>query len=213
MDAFPITSAKIRALQVADLKEALKRVDPEIKLVCVCGNHDVGDTPTPASIANYRQEFGPDFFSFWSHGCKMLVLNSQYYFNPAEVPELAREQDEWLDKELKGDAANPWKHLIVFQHIPLFLKNEDEEADIYFNLKPEIRKKLLERFKQANVAKVFCGHYHRNAGGYTNDNKLEVVVTTAIGAQLGTDKHGFRVVHVDDDRIEHKFVSFTEQRN
>lgn len=198
---------------MADLKSTLTRVDPEVKLVCVCGNHDVGDTPTPASIANYRQEFGPDFFSFWSHGCKMLVLNSQYYFNPSEVAELAREQDEWLDKELQANVASPAKHLMVFQHIPPFLQNEDEEADIYFNLKPDVRLKLLERFKRANVAKVFCGHYHRNAGGYSNDKRLEVVVTTAIGAQLGSDKHGFRVVQVNENSVEHSFVPISDEVN
>lgn len=50
---------------------------------------------------------------------------------------------------------------------------------------------------------IFCGHYHRNAGGFYKD--MELVVTSAVGAQLGDDGHGFRVVKVLDDKIEHQY--------
>ena len=33
----------LRKRQVKDLKIVLSELDPEIKIVCVCGNHDVGD--------------------------------------------------------------------------------------------------------------------------------------------------------------------------
>lgn len=40
------------------------------------------------------------------------------------------------------------KHVLVFQHIPLYLKSPDED-DNYFNLQREVRQSLLERFKKA----------------------------------------------------------------
>lgn len=40
------------------------------------------------------------------------------------------------------------KHILVFQHIPLYLKRPDEEND-YFNLQKEVRQKLLDRFRKA----------------------------------------------------------------
>lgn len=40
------------------------------------------------------------------------------------------------------------KHLLVFQHIPLFVKNPDEEDD-YFNLQRAVRQNLMDRFKRA----------------------------------------------------------------
>lgn len=40
------------------------------------------------------------------------------------------------------------KHILVFQHIPLYLKNPDEEED-YFNLQKGVRQKLLDRFRKA----------------------------------------------------------------
>jgi hypothetical protein len=78
------------------------------------------------------------------------------------VPELREAQDKWLDKELINDPSRPWTHLMIFQHIPLFVKSHDEPAHAYFNIEPVQRKNLLERFKKAGVSKVFCGHYHNN---------------------------------------------------
>ncbi len=39
----------------------------------------------------------------------------------------------------------------------------------------------------------------RNAGGFYKD--LEVVVTTAVGCQLGADKHGMRIVTVSGRQL------------
>lgn len=194
-----------------DLKSVLSSLDPCVKLVCVCGNHDVGDIPTRESIQVYRSQFGADYFSFWINGCKFLALNSQLYFNSTMVPEMKRAQDEWLDNELKVDALRPWKHLVVFQHVPLFLRSDDEPDDIYFNIPLAERSPLLAKLKKAGVRKVFCGHYHRNAGGHSGD--LEVVVTTAVGAQLGDDKHGFRLVRVGGSEITHEFIKLCDEVN
>lgn len=40
------------------------------------------------------------------------------------------------------------KHILVFQHIPLYLSNPDEEDD-YFNLHSIDRQNLLDRFQRA----------------------------------------------------------------
>ncbi len=168
----------------------------------------MGDIPTKESIDLYKKDFGDDFFSFWCNGCKFICLNSQLYFNSTECPQLRQEQDEWLDNELQNDQC---KHKVIFQHIPLFTSNPDEPAHIYFNIEPVQRKNLIERFKKAGVRKVFCGHYHQNAGGF--DGELECVVTSAIGAQLGKDKHGYRIVHVGENEITHQYVEITDQVN
>ena len=44
---------------------------------------------------------------------------------------------------------------------------------------------------------------YRNAGGFYKD--LEVVVTSAIGCQIGPDDHGMRVVKVDQDKVSHHY--------
>ncbi len=131
----------IRAAQIKDLKSVLTELDPCIKLVCICGNHDVGDTPTIQSIDAYKKEFGEDYYSFWVNGCKFICLNSQIYFDSSKIPELKLSQDKWLNDELAKD-NNDYKHLTVFQHIPLFLETADEPPDVYFNL--PVNLKILE---------------------------------------------------------------------
>lgn len=205
VDAMPGT--KYRSAQEEDFIKVLKELHPDIPLVCVCGNHDVGNTPTPSAIQDYRDKFGDDYFTFYCAGVKFIVLNSQYFEDPSLVQELASEQELWLDQQLEDAKSGKYNHVIVFQHIPLFLRNPDEEKE-YFNFEVELRKKLLKKFHDAGVRAIFCGHYHRNAGGFYKD--LEVVVTSAVGCQLGTDKSGFRVVKVDENSIKHKYYAFED---
>ena len=191
-----------------DFLKVYSRLDPSIPLICVCGNHDVGNRPTKETIASYRSSFGDDYFSFWHGGVHFLVLNSQFYEDASLVPDLARAHDLWLDEQLAESKRLGATHLVLFHHIPWFLKDADEEK-CYFNVEPELRKRMLDKFLAAGVKKVFTGHYHRNAGGWYKD-ALEVVVTTAVGCQIGPDTHGMRVVKVAKDGITHEFVPLQE---
>ncbi|XP_020663476.3 serine/threonine-protein phosphatase CPPED1 [Pogona vitticeps] len=199
-----------REAQIRDLKDALKDVDSDIPLVFVSGNHDLGNTPTPETTENYCQHWGDDYFSFWVGGTFFLVLNSQLYFDASESLELKQAQDAWLDKQLALAQEKKCKHAIVFQHIPLFLQEPEEEHD-YFNLESSIRHMLLEKFCKAGVKAVFSGHYHRNAGGFYKG--LDMVVSSAIGCQLGEDTHGLRLVAVTDEKIVHRYYSLDELSN
>lgn len=42
--------------QEADFMKCYSRLDKSIPLVCVCGNHDIGNRPTVETIEGYRQE-------------------------------------------------------------------------------------------------------------------------------------------------------------
>jgi hypothetical protein len=78
IDAFP--GRRNYEAQFEDFKAVFQGLDPEIPLICVCGNHDVGDQPTVESIAKYRNKYGDDFFSFWVGGRYLfqwgLIANS-----------------------------------------------------------------------------------------------------------------------------------------
>lgn len=67
------------------------------------------------------------------------------------------------------------------------------------------RRRLLSKLQEAGMKKLFCGHYHRNAGGWDGD--FEVIVTSAIGLQLGDDTNGVRVVKVSEKDIAHEYFS------
>ncbi|NWS40043.1 CPPED phosphatase, partial [Probosciger aterrimus] len=193
--------------QERDLKNVLKDTHQDIPLVFVSGNHDIGNTPTRETIEHYCSNWGDDYFSFWVGGVFFLVLNSQLYFDSSKCPELKQAQDVWLSEQLAIAEQQKCKHIIVFQHIPLFLRKPDEDHD-YFNLEKSVRQELMEKFHKAGVKAVFSGHYHRNAGGsYAG---LEMVVSSAIGCQLGEDTHGLRVVVVTDEKVAHQYYSLDE---
>lgn len=134
--------------QEQDLKNVLKNTDQDIPLVFVSGNHDIGNTPTRETIDNYCKSWGDDYFSFWVGGVFFLVLNSQLYFDSSKCPELKQAQDAWLNGQLAAAEKRKCKHIIVFQHIPLFLRKPDEDHD-YFNLEKSVRQEIMEKFQNA----------------------------------------------------------------
>ncbi|GIY75737.1 hypothetical protein CDAR_451641 [Caerostris darwini] len=196
-----------RIAQEKDFINVFKELDEDIPLVCVCGNHEVNDEPIPSTILNYREKFGDDYFSFYCGGVMFIVLNSQYFKNSSMVKDLAKKHEKWLDKQLKEAKSGKYKHVVIFQHIPWFVRKA-EERDMPHNLCSGIRTKMLNKFQEAKVKAIFCGHIHLNAGGFYKD--LEVVVTSAIGCQLGMDKSGFRVVKVEEDKLSHKYISIDD---
>ncbi|XP_028332661.1 serine/threonine-protein phosphatase CPPED1 isoform X1 [Gouania willdenowi] len=197
--------------QEQDLKSALRGTDPSIPLVFVSGNHDLGNTPTPSTVEQYCSAWGDDYFSFWVGGVLCLVLNSQLFHDASACPQLKEAQETWLEAQLSRASSSSVepkpKHVIVFQHIPLYLKRPDEEDD-YFNLQKTVRQNLLDKFKKAGVKAVFSGHYHRNAGSCHGG--LDMVVSSAIGCQLGEDTHGVRIVVVTADSVVHRYHSLEQ---
>src|ERR1022692_5167849 len=52
------------AAQAAAYRRIAAKLNPKIKLFSVPGNHDVGNDPTTESLAQYREQFGADYYSF-----------------------------------------------------------------------------------------------------------------------------------------------------
>lgn len=191
--------------QNADFKQAMKGL--KVPLICVCGNHDVGDRPTPTSLDRYRAMYGEDYFGFWCGGMRVLVVNVQLISDGRDAPEEQAQQAKWLTLELEDLAKTRRqqsistdksssefslqpkpRHVIVFQHIPWFLESQSEPSKGYFNIPIASRNEWLPRLQAAGVSKVFCGHYHRNNIAYSDDCLLEVVVTSAVGRQMSADE-------------------------
>jgi len=224
------TNPDKRRRQIIDFKEAFSLIDDDIPLVCLCGNHDIGDRPNAASIRSYSENFGDDYFSFWVNGVKCVVLNTQLWKDDSDAQEQRKAMDEWLEAELEEDSEHPHRTLL-FSHVPPYI-NAADEGDEYFNLTRVFREELLARLAKKGVVAWFCGHFHRNAGGTYRDadgRELEVVVTGAVGTQItneeggnilgksgigghkiGDDVSGLRVVKVYPDRVQHEWKTFTE---
>ena len=196
-----LTNKTGNADEIAEYKRIDAKLDKSIHLYSVPGNHDVENDPTPATLAAYRKNFGPDYYSFREGAVYGIVLDSSLFKAPALVKDEAAKQERWLTEELskaKASGALP----VVFQHIPFFLEKPDE-PDQYFNIPAETRTRVLDLLKRSGVRYVFAGHYHRNAFG--RDGDLEMVTTGPAGMPIGPDPSGFRIAEVKNSTIAHKY--------
>jgi predicted MPP superfamily phosphohydrolase len=198
------------AQQLAEYKRIAGKLDSTIPLYSVPGNHDVGNTPSAASLKAYRQNIGADYYTFHSGGLEGIVLNSSLIQHPEGVPEEAGRQQKWLELELVKARDAAVQCVVVFQHIPFFLHTPDE-ADQYFNIPATQRSWYLDLLQRSGVRYVFAGHLHNNSFGKTES--LEMITTGPVGKPLGTGASGMRVARLDSDGIQQAFFDFAHLPN
>jgi 3',5'-cyclic AMP phosphodiesterase CpdA len=191
--------------QRSEYRRITALVDPAIPVYAVAGNHDVGNAPTAASLADYREHFGPDYYGFEIGNLYGIVLNSSVIAAPDAVPDEAAAQERWLESELTKARASGAAHIVVFQHHSWFIADAAEPT-AYFNVPLETRRRYLEVLKAAGVRYVFAGHYHRNA--YAADGELEMITTGPVGRPLGPDPSGLRIVRVTPSSLTHEYYGF-----
>ena len=147
--------------QIAEYKRILAKLDPKIPVYSVAGNHDVGNKPTKESLATYREHLGKDYYTFRVGDMAGFVLNSNIEKAPDAVPDEAAAMESWFRSELDKARRDGVKNLIVFQHIPFFIK-EPGESEVYDNVAPAARQRYLKLLHDAGVKHVFAGHLHYN---------------------------------------------------
>lgn len=185
------------------------RVKAGFRMPCYCvpGNHDVGNTPTQASLQHYRKVAGDDYYAFEHQGHTFVAVNTQLWKVPVEGE--SAKQDAWFEATLKAAAEK--KHpIFVVGHHPLFLKQPDE-ADQYMNLPAAKREELLGLFKTSGVVAMLGGHTHRLI---LNDYK-GVQLVNAESTSRNSDKRpfGFRLWHVGEMRpYTHEFIPLTAEQ-
>lgn len=165
----------------------MKAVDRDIPLVLVSGNHDLGNVPTAATVEEFCQTWGDDYFSFWVGGVLFLVLNSQFFYDASMCPDLKQAQDHWLDQQLSIAEQQKCQHAIVFQHIPLFLQSIDEDDD-YFNLTKAVRKELADKFTRAGSFWVWVCPPASAARQSEKGVRLWGLVVTPVTSPMAVDK-------------------------
>lgn len=222
--------------QNVDFQQIWSQLDDDIALVCLCGNHDVGNVPTPTSIARFEQAFGDDHLAFWSRKAYNIVLNTSLFSDPTMAPKLFEEQFAWLQERLQYAKNEDASHIFVFGHHPWFLYDETEDKDTlkgssslqefgvdgsiddaYFVMPLEIRQKVLALFEEYGVNAAFAGHFHQNMVSKTSFG-MSMIVTSALSVLLQSTgipedfdepkTRGMRIVDVKKDgSFEHQFVS------
>lgn len=195
------------AAQIAEYNRIMGRVARDIPVYAMAGNHDIGNVPTPASIAVFTNHFGPDHYTFRHGDFAGIVLNSVIIHTPQKTTKELAAQETWLQLELRRARTDGARQIVVFAHHPWFLKTAGE-ADEYFNIPGERRTRYLGWFRDAGVKHLFCGHYHQNA--IASDAGLEVITSGPVGKPLGKGESGLRIVMVRDSGISHRYYHFGE---
>lgn len=199
-----LTNAQGDAAQIAEYRRIATRLDPSIPLYSVAGNHDVALPLSAASLAAYRQAYGPDRYTFERGGVYGIVLNSSLIKEPTGAPAETAAQEAWLRETLDAARRAGKPHIMIFQHHSWFLAAPNE-PDQYFNLPTATRRTYLDLFQNAGVRHVWAGHYHRNAFG--TDGALQMITTGPVGKPLGVDPSGIRIVVIDGERVSHRYYS------
>jgi 3',5'-cyclic AMP phosphodiesterase CpdA len=193
------------APQIAEYRRISAKLDKRIRMYHVAGNHDVGNEPTPETLAAWKKIFGPDHYSFREGELYGIVLNSSLIHSPQNAPREYEDQDAWLRAELAKAKSSGAGHIVVLQHHPWFLETAGE-PDQYFNIPLARRVPLLQAFREAGVRYLFSGHYHRNA--LAKDGDIEAITTGPVGMPLGNARSGFRIVRVNKASITHDYAEF-----
>ena len=193
------------AAQIAEYKRISARVDPSIPLYHVAGNHDVGNEPTPESLAAYRSHLGASRFGFRAGSVYGIVLDSTVIHRPEGVRREFEEQERWLESELTKAAASGATHIMVFQHHPYFLEDAGEK-DEYGNIPLELRRRYLDLLRKHGVRYIFAGHNHKDARA--RDGDLEMGVCGPAGMPLNGGRSGMLLVTVLGGAVEHRYIDF-----
>ena len=132
----------------------------------VPGNHDISDTN---SLALYRKQFGPDYYSFQVKYVEVLALDSQLlgnyekYDSPSFLP-LAPGIKTEGEKMLDWLAARPkpaqGEVVIAIQHIPLFRDSGFPDARPYWTVNPPYAQREAGLLRALGVKHLLAGHWH-----------------------------------------------------
>lgn len=220
--------------QNKDFKEVWSTLDKDIALVCMCGNHDVGNRPSSASIERYKQNYGDDYLAFWANGTYNIIVNNSLFADPSDAKQMFDEQLAWLEERLIYATEKNARMIFAYGHYPWFLTHEDEEdeqittnslpppgwgtngakfPDYYFTVPREYRKLALDLFKKYKVKACFSGHFHQNVVTKSSWG-MDMIVTGPLSMTLTSDGNrkslephdlGIRIVDIKQNTMCHKF--------
>lgn len=138
--------------------------------------------------------------------------NFQYIFLDTSDEQLSKPQLEWLKNELTENKA-----LVLFIHHPV-LEIAAHIDKLYPLKNREELKTVLLNFKK-NVT-IFCGHYHmndeqklKNIKQYTTQSMSFQVVKNATGLEIDNSNFGYRIIEIDNDKIETQTVNFNRPKH
>jgi 3',5'-cyclic AMP phosphodiesterase CpdA len=191
--------------QIAEYMRVISKLDDDIPVHHVPGNHDIGNEPTGQTIAAYRKRFGTCHYTFRHGDFVGIVLNSSLIASPNGASELYDEQERWLRKELERARRDGARHVVVFQHHPWYV-DRINEPDGYSNIPRARRARYLALFQEFGVRTLVAGHNHSYS--IARDTTFHMVSSGSVGKPFGDGRSGLAVVSVTGAGIDHRFYDF-----
>ena len=154
------------------------------------GNHDLYRGST-----NYREIFGPTYYSFQIGQTYFIILDTSARFR------FDKAQRQWLEAELQRSQAS--KIRFVLAHVPLF--DPRGRPEFVKCLSEEDGKDLLDLFRRYHVTHFFASHIHGYFSGAWEG--VPYTITGGAGAGLhGKDPqhffHHYIKVHISGGEVE-----------
>jgi len=161
-----------------------------IPYLAVIGNHDLY-----RGSNNYREIFGPTYYSFQIGQTYFIMLDTSARFR------FDKAQRQWLEAELERSQASEIR--FVFAHVPLF--DPRGRPEFVKCLSEKDGKDLLDLFRRYHVTHFFASHIHGYFSGAWEG--VPYTITGGAGAGLhGRDPehffHHYIKVHVSGDKVE-----------
>lgn len=179
----------VGARQAAEVQRSLSRLRVPMHGVTP-GNHDIGDTPTPAALDAYERRWGADRSSFSVEGVRFLSFNSLLLRDaPGDGARAAREaQLAWLAEELRTVRSTNTSGVVLLTHVPPFVGAPDEPAG-WANWPSAERARLADVLATAAMRPrvVICGHFHANAltsADSFGGAPLRVITTSSVACPI-----------------------------
>lgn len=189
------------SIQIKEFKQLTKLINTNIPVFLSPGNHDLGQASNKRDFYFLHYGKGNDRFSFNYRNSTFIGFNSIIIKSGKNKNE-EKKQFRWMKKELKK--AKDSQNILLFTHYPFFIKSFDEKES-YSNQSIEMREKYFNLFERYQVDAIFSGHLHNNA--YSEYGKIQNVITSSVGKQLGNNLPGVRIVKVYKNRIEHGYYA------
>lgn len=132
----------------------------------VPGNHDVRDTN---SLAQYRKQFGPDYYCFDVKNVEVLAIDSELLGNYRDFnakspqplpPGMKQESEKMLDWLAALKKPGSEKIVIAVQHIPLFRDDGFPDAKPYWTVNPPYARDEAALLRRLGVRDMLAGHWH-----------------------------------------------------
>ena len=179
------------------------------------GNHDLKLNVRSDDLSNdtYRQNFGPDYYSFNRGKVHYVVLNDAFYVGCTYwyIAYLPERQLAWLQQDLAAVPAG--STVIVAMHIPSATRNTQAGENMLEVL--QNRQHLHDMLRPYN-AHIFSGHTHYNDNFAINDRLFEHVHAAVCASFWQTPEcsdgtpQGYGVYEIDGNDVKwyYKSVGF-----